>query len=150
MSDAELTTGIEPKRPISFIRAEPAEARWRSWVRATSVVVVTVILIALGVANVAIRAQWHEVEDGVLWASRAEGVTAADVATGSAGEAAGIQRGDILVAVNGVPVEKPADVVEYQHKGHAGTRLSYTLVRLGTRQALDVSLAAIARTSSLY
>jgi PAS domain S-box-containing protein len=104
----------------------------------------------LGIANVVMRAQWHEVEDGVLWAVRAEGVTAIDVAQGSAAAVAGIERGDILLAVNGMPVEKPGDVVEYQHEGHAGTRLTYTLVRLGTRQALDVSLSAIARTSSLY
>ena len=40
---------------------------------------------------------------------------------------AGIERGDVLLAVNGAPVETPADVVEYQHRGREGTRLAYTL-----------------------
>ena len=34
-----------------------------------------------------LRARWHEVEDGVLWGARAEGVTAVEVAPGSAGGA---------------------------------------------------------------
>src|SRR5262245_26821279 len=99
MADADVTSGIESKRPISFIRAEPAEPRWRSWGRASSVITVVAILAALGIANVIMRARWHEVEDGVLWASRAEGVTAIDVAQGSAAAIAGIERGDILLAV---------------------------------------------------
>ena len=33
---------------------------------------------------------------------------------------------------------------------HAGTRLSYTLLRLGTRQALEVSLAPAPRGNSMY
>ena len=48
------------------------------------------------------------------------------------------------------PIERPADVLEYQHRAHAGTRLSYTLVRLGTQQALDIALAPAPRSSSMY
>ena len=59
------------------------------------------MLLVLGVANIALRAQWHQVEDGVLWADRAEGVTVADVANGSPAAHAGLQRGDVLLAVNG-------------------------------------------------
>ena len=58
--------------------------------------------------------------------------------------------GDVLLAVNGAPVETPADVVEYQHASDAGTRLAYTLVRLGARQALDVSLAPLATPRTMY
>ena len=81
---------------------------------------------------------------------RAEGVTAIEVALGSSAERAGVQRGDVLLAVNGVPVERVADVVEYQHAGRAGTELTYTLIRLGSRQALAVSLEAANRSDSMY
>ncbi|MBW8862990.1 MAG: PDZ domain-containing protein, partial [Acidobacteria bacterium] len=104
----------------------------------------------LGIANVAMYSRWHEVEDGVLWSARAEGVTASDVVAGSAAAAAGIERGDVLLAVNGAPVMSPAEVIEYQHRSHAGTRLAYTLLRLGTRQGLEVSLAPAPRGGSLY
>jgi two-component system NtrC family sensor kinase len=135
---------------IALNHAEPVEARWRAWGRSASAAAIVLVLVALGVANVAMYSRWHEVEDGVLWDARAEGVTAVDVLPQSAGAAAGIRPGDVLVAVNGTPVESPADVVEYQHHGREGTRLAYTLLRLGTRQALQVTLTPAMRGGSMY
>jgi PAS domain S-box-containing protein len=97
-----------------------------------------------------LRARWHEVEDGVLWSELAEGVTAKEVVPGSAGEVAGIQPGDVLIGVDGKPIRTPADVVEFHHRAHEGTRLSYQLLRLGTRQVIDVSLAPTLQASSMY
>jgi PAS domain S-box-containing protein len=111
---------------------------------------VVVVLIALGVANVALHARWHEVEDGVFWSARAGGVTAVDVADGSAAASAGIQRGDVLLSVNGSLVHTPGDVIEYQHRGHEGAHLTYTVLRLGTRQSLEISLAPAPRGSPMY
>src|SRR4051812_42917803 len=136
--------------PDSLLIAEPLEARWLSWGRSAFAVAVVLVLAALGLANVAMYSRWHEAEDGVLWSSRPEGVTATDIAPGSAAAAAGIQRGDVLLAVNGSPVETAADVVQYQHRSHEGTRLGYTLLRLGTRQALEVSLLTATRGGSMY
>jgi PAS domain S-box-containing protein len=130
--------------------AERPEARWLAWARSLFAVVVVVVLVALGVANVATYSRWHEVEDGVLWGARAEGVTATEIVAGSAAAAAGIERGDVLLAVNGSPVSTPADVVESQHRSHEGTRLHYTLLRLGTQQGLEVSLAPPPRGSPMY
>ena len=144
--DAQLTPMIDS--PLS--RTETHEARWLVWGRSAFAVAVVALLVVLGVANVTTYSRWHEVEDGVLWSGRAEGVTAAEVVPGSAAAAAGIERGDVLLAVNGAPITTPGDVVEYEHRSVAGTRLSYTLLRLGTRQALEVSLAPAPRGSSLY
>jgi|KBSSwiStaDraftv2_1062776.scaffolds.fasta_scaffold03307_2 PAS domain S-box-containing protein len=140
----------EPRRLSGSSRHESVDAARRPWGSSIFAVTVVVILVALGVANIVVRAQWHAVEDGVLWGARPEGVTAVDVAPHSAADQAGVQPGDILLAVNGVPVQTPADVVAYQHRGHEGTELSYSFVRLGTRQAIQVSLAAANRTSSMY
>ena len=63
---------------------------------------------------------------------------------------AGIERGDVLLAVNGNAGPDPADVVEYQHRGTQGTRLTYTLLRLGTRAGARSSLAPAPRGSSMY
>jgi two-component system, NtrC family, sensor kinase len=118
--------------------------------RSSAIGIVATILMALGIANIATRARLHEVEDGVLWAERSEGVTAAEVAADSAAGEAGIERGDVLVAVNGEPVESRAEVLEYQHRAREGTRLTYTLLRLGDQRALDVSLAPVAPPGSMY
>src|SRR5436190_4396692 len=128
---------------IASGRPDGIEGRWLAWGRPAFALAVVLVLIMLGVANVAMRARWHEVEDGVLWSARAEGVVATEVAAGSAAARAGIERDDVLIAVNGSPVQTPADVIEYEHGGTPGTHLTYTLLRLGTRQALDVSLAAV-------
>ena len=121
-----------------------------TWGRSLFALAVVGMLVVLGVANIALRAQWHQVEDGVLWADRAEGVTVAEIADGSAAAHAGLQRGDVLVAVNGSPIEREADVIEHQHRAVSGTKLSYTIVRLGTRQALQVELAPSPQGSSMY
>jgi two-component system, NtrC family, sensor kinase len=140
---------VEPRRSMTS-RPGMAEAPWRAWARPAFAVLVVAVLFGLGIANVAMRARWHEVEDGVFWGTRGEGVTAVEVAAGSAADRAGVERGDVLLAVNGQPVLTPGDVIEYQHRGHEGTRLSYTLVRLGARQAIEVSLAAASQPASMY
>src|SRR4029453_2192102 len=68
----------------SLNHAECVEARWLIWGRSAFAVSVVVVLVTLGVANVALYSRWDEVEDGVLWGARAEGVTAIDVLAGSA------------------------------------------------------------------
>ena len=80
--------------------------------RSSAIGIVAAILMALGIANIATRARLHEVEDGVLWVERSEGVTAVEVAPDTAASKAGIARGDVIVAVNGDPVESRAQVLD--------------------------------------
>ena len=135
---------------MSDLSVNSAERPWLALGRSLFALSVVVVLIALGVANVALHARWHEVEDGVFWSARAGGVTAVDVADGSAAASAGIQRGDVLLSVNGSLVHTPGDVIEYQHRGHEGSHLTYTVLRLGTRQSLEISLAPAPRGSPMY
>ncbi len=131
-------------------RDEPAEARWLVWGRSVFAVTIVALLLALGLANVATYSRWHEVEDGVLWSARGEGVVAKDVAAGTSAASAGIEPGDVLLAVNGAPVQIPSDVLEYLHHGHEGTQLVYTVLRAGARQPLEVALTPAPRGSPMY
>ncbi|MEI6668138.1 MAG: ATP-binding protein [Acidobacteriota bacterium] len=106
-------------------------------------------LLALGAANVVARATWHEVEDGVLWMPRPQGVTASDLAEGSAASHAGIRVGDVLVAIDGVSVDGPSDVVGVAHRAKPGALVTYTLLRLGTREMLQVRLAPVPQGNSV-
>jgi two-component system, NtrC family, sensor kinase len=128
----------------------PVESRWLVWGRSAFALTVTLVLVGLGVANIVLQARWHAVEDGVYWVQHGEGIVAAEIASGSAAERAGIRRGDVLLAVDGAPVQARADVQRYQSAGQPGTRLRYTLARLGTEQVLDVSLLPVPSTSSMY
>src|SRR5436305_5976763 len=107
--------GARQSVPVTFEATSADELRasdnppagWLAWGRSAFAVAVVVVLLALGIANIALHARWHEVEDGVLWGSRPEGLTALEVASDSAASRAGVARGDVLLAVNGAPVETP-------------------------------------------
>ena len=131
-------------------QSRPAEPRWLVLGRPAVALVVAILLASLGVANIVTHDKWREVEDGVLWGARPEGVVAVEVARGSAGALAGIERGDLLLAIAGAPVQSQADVIEHQHRAQTGTRVTYTLIRLGTQRVIEVALAAAPSGSSMY
>jgi len=129
---------------------DPVEGRLRAWGRAAIAAVVVLVLLALGIANIVQRARWHQVEDGVFWSDRAEGVVAAEVADGSPAASAGIQKGDVLLAINGAAVQTRDEVLDVEQRSDAGARLHYTLLRLGSQRALDVALAATPEPHAMY
>ncbi len=105
-------------------------------------------LLALAAANVVVRANWEEVEDGVLWVEQAQGLVADTVAPRSAGALAGIQEGDVLLTIEGRTVESRDDVLEVLHDSENGTRLTYTIVRVSSQELHELTLQP-APTSAL-
>jgi two-component system, NtrC family, sensor kinase len=121
------------------------------WFGSSLPVLVVSGLVCLGAANIASLSAWREVEDGVLWAARAEGVVAAEIAPGTSAAAVGLQRGDLLVAIDDKPVDDPADVVEVLHAARRDATLRYTVLRLGTRDVVDLRVAPVpGRPGALY
>jgi PAS domain S-box-containing protein len=103
--------------------------------------VLVVGLLGLAVANIALRAGWRQVEDGVLWTAAPDGVVAKEVSAGSAAVASGIRVGDVLLAINGQPIEGRADVDRFFEEADPGTELEYTVLRLETKELVHVRLA---------
>jgi two-component system, NtrC family, sensor kinase len=144
-ADLQVMTGAHPK-----IHA-PADRSWGRWWKPALPLAVVAALLCLGVANIAARAAWHEVEDGVLWVVRDEGVVAGEIAEDSAAADVGLRPGDVLLAIDDRPVEQVSDVVQALHAGDEGTSLRYTVLRLGTREVVDVRLAPMPnRAGVLY
>jgi two-component system NtrC family sensor kinase len=85
----------------------------------------------------------------VLWVPRAQGVTAAEVSEGSAASRAGIRASDVLVAIDGSPVDNPADVVDVAHRSKPGSPVTYTLLRIGTREMIQLKLAPVPQGNSV-
>jgi two-component system NtrC family sensor kinase len=104
---------------------------------------VVALLLWLGVANITARATFEELEDGVLWQLRPDGVAAADIAAGTPAAQVGLQRGDLLLAIDDRPVEDVSDVVEALHAAAPGATPRYTILRLGAREVVDVRIAPI-------
>jgi PAS domain S-box-containing protein len=114
------------------------------WIRARLPLIVLAALLSLGAANIALRATWHEVEDGVLWTDRDGSVVAADVAPGTPGHAMGVKPGDVLLAIDDRPVENVDDVVAAFHGAGRDATVRYTVLRLGAEtNVIDVRLAPI-------
>src|SRR5262245_19535474 len=118
-------------------------ATWSRWVRPALPLVVVSVLLCLGGANIATRATWHEVEDGVLWSASGAGVVAAEIAPASPAEQVGIKRGDVLIAIDDHPIQDVDDAIAILHTAHRDQTLRYTTLRLGTREVIDVRVAPI-------
>ena len=114
----------------------------RPW---TSLVVsvATLALIAMGLANIAARVTWREVEDGVLWTASADGVVASAVTPQGPGGRAGLSVGDVLLSLNGQAVREPAEVVSLHHASEPGARARYAVLRPGAREVLTVTLDTV-------
>ncbi len=101
------------------------------------------VLLGLSVANVHQRAAWSEMEDGVLWTTAGDEVTASDIAPGSPADRAGVRAGDALLAIDGRPVESLGEVVATLHRAGRGESLTYTVLRLNARQMITLQVAPI-------
>ena len=123
--------------------AQAANVRRAAWWKPALPLVAVTGLLCLGVANIATLASFRELEDGVLWTLRDDGVTASEIAEGSPAERVGIRRGDVLLAIDDRPVQQVKEVVQALHAGDADSALRYTILRLGTREVVDVRLAPI-------
>jgi two-component system, NtrC family, sensor kinase len=106
-------------------------------------------LLLLGTANIAVRATWHALEDGVLWVTDAQGVSASEVSEHSTAARAGVRVGDVLLAINGHPVESPQDVATAASHASSQEQLTYTLLRLGSRELVQVQLAPVPQGNSV-
>lgn len=106
-------------------------------------VLVTALLLALVAANVVSRTTWREVEDGVLWEVRAEGVVAATLIEQGAGARAGIEPGDVLVAINGRGIDRVEQVLDAQHGSQRGQPLTYVISRAGLGVPLRLGLEPV-------
>ncbi|HET9568779.1 MAG TPA: ATP-binding protein [Vicinamibacterales bacterium] len=119
-------------------------ATWSRWSRPALPVIVVSGLLCLGIANITARATWHEVEDGVLWTSGPDGVVVEEVAKGSPADRVGMSRGDLLLAIDDHPIQTAGEVVDVLHDaGDDQKTLRYTVLRLGTREVLDLRLAPV-------
>jgi two-component system NtrC family sensor kinase len=127
-------------RASSTVRSAPA---WTRWTGPGLPIVVVSALLCLGVANIVARANFNEVEDGVLWVQRSEGVVASEIADGTPAAAVGLARGDVLLAIDDRPVQSVSDVFAALHAAEAGAAARYTVLRLGAREVVDLRIAPI-------
>src|SRR6202034_4421417 len=69
-----------------------------------------------------------------------DGVFVTDISKGGAAEAAGIQKGDFITKVNGVPVGSSSELVEQISRFKPSDKISIAYTRDGTEKTVDVTL----------
>jgi PAS domain S-box-containing protein len=84
--------------------------------------------------------------DGVLWRTSGSDVVAAEIAAGTAGDRVGIERGDVLLAIDGQPIDRADQVTAALHAAPRGHSLHYTILRMREQRMVDVALQPIPAT----
>lgn len=119
----------------------------RPLLRVAIPVAVAAALITLALINVVVVKNYQEtaaVDDGVLWTSDGgAAVRALEVATGSPAHQAGVQRGDTLQAIDGLPVESTRQVDEALSRVTAGGTVTYAITRGVVDDLVSVRLALV-------
>jgi len=74
---------------------------------------------------------------------KAQGALVRGVESGSPGEKAGIEPGDIIIKFDGKSIEKPSDLPRLVGNTKPGTKSSLTVFRRGSQRDLNVTIAEI-------
>ena len=105
-----------------------------------AILAVALLLASLGVYNIVLKATWTLLDDGVFWRDAPEGVVAGRVAPNGPAAQAGVQLGDVLLALDGEEVTSAPDVQRALEKRRAGSRVAYSLLRASERRSLEVAV----------
>jgi two-component system, NtrC family, sensor kinase len=77
------------------------------------------------------RSEFEAPEDGVAWLDTTQGVQAWQIAPNSPAMRAGVRAGDLLVAINGAPINNSVQVTKRLWRAGLWTQVRYKLVRNG-------------------
>jgi PAS domain S-box-containing protein len=98
---------------------------------AVTLALLTLTAVWFGVLNFQQRSSFVSPEDGVSWEDATEGVRAWLVMADSPAAIAGIKRGDLLRAVNGVEIHRAVQVTQRLWRLGPWTKVQYKLERAG-------------------
>jgi PAS domain S-box-containing protein len=116
----------------------------RPLLRVAIPVAVSTVLIALALINIVIVWNYESaapVDDGVLWVSDGgAALTALEVSSGSAAAAAGLRRGDTLLAIDGLPVASRSEVDAALKRMPVGGNVTYAVSRGVVDDLLSIRL----------
>ena len=92
-------------------------------------VLLTLILLILGGLNAQQKRRYVPPDDGVSWIEGAQGIEARFVVSEGPADKAGIQRGDVLKAINGEDIQNDRHVTQVLYQLGIWSRATYTLLR---------------------
>ena len=109
-------------------------------VKNTLAVLVGLALASLGVYNIVLKATWTLMDDGAFWKSAPQGLVAVRIDPGGPASRAGIEGGDILLAVDGQEVLTRADLETTLASRRPGDHVMYKLLREDERRETNLTV----------
>jgi two-component system, NtrC family, sensor kinase len=119
-------------------------------------VVVTVAAVVAAAINLQQQTRFHLPDDGVTWSDQTQGagrnsvVVAVYVAPGSPGEKAGIHKGDQLVSVADLTIQRALDVTAVLARLGAWKKVDYKVKHSGVEVTSNVIIAEAERDSTIF
>ena len=110
-----------------------------------AILAVALLLASLGVYNIALKATWTLLDDGVFWRDAPEGVVAGRVAAGGPAAQAGVRLGDVLLALGGEEVMGAAEVQRLLDHRRPGSHVIYTVLRESERRSLELTITPLSQ-----
>ena len=117
------------------------EANLFNRMQATLLGLATLGLVLLAVLNFRQDTQFQQPDDGVWWVESAGGLSATKVIPDGPAQLAGIEKGDLLTAVNDTPVSRISDLERELYRTGVYTKANYSVTRDG--QPLDTPVVVI-------
>jgi two-component system NtrC family sensor kinase len=93
--------------------------------------ILTVAAVVSAFLNFQQQSRFVPPDDGAIWVERPAGVEALDVPAGTPAARVGLHPGDILLKINGLPVEKATDISQILLRLGSWNKASYTIRRGG-------------------
>src|SRR5229473_2084243 len=117
-----------------------------------STAILTLLTVAAGVSaviNFQQQSRFRLPDDGVIWVDRSAGVEALEVSKDRPAAKAGIKTGDILLSINGSPIQQSIDVTKVLVRIGAWNRADY-LVKRGVEVKTTVIVGEVPRDPAVY
>jgi two-component system, NtrC family, sensor kinase len=119
-------------------------------------VIVTVAAVVAAAINLQQQSRFHLPDDGITWSDQMQGagrnsaVVAVYVAPGSPGEKAGIHKGDQLVSVADLTIQRALDVTAVLARLGAWKKVDYKVKHSGVEVTSNVIIAEAERDSTIF
>ena len=110
----------------------------------------TLAAVVFGGLNFRQRSQFAMPDDGVAWLDSPSGVQAWRITPGSPAAKAGIQSGDVVTAVDGVPVHRATQVTQQLSRAGIWSNVPYQLTRDGVSFQANVLTAPAEKPTLIW